>query len=561
MIKYIYCFWTVFAFALLASRSEGCFAYTSRSVAVDSNILVYDGMVLFAQGTGSLTRIELATGSVVDRISPPDGFGFSGTLYLRDEGIILADYDRTTLLDADTLEIRWTIHDTHDSAIGEHHLIAHDGYHTVTCFELETGRKLWSKSLEGGWRLLAEDGMAVIFTPDYYDQDQAMWVFDMSRGDKLFERHADPGQLFLNVYADGETVYLLTGRREPGEIDAVPLRLISLDKSGNELANIDVQSNEVTWEYGHKTAGNSFFMGKRCFSVDGCVRDMWAHEQELLKNAWKVEDAVNYSLPSGIFIEDSIRDSKGERGTLLKFERPDGEWQGYASHLGEDGWIGQYVEANGCLVVSTSLGHVECIDLATGNARWLYVFPVIRRTVSYSSNAMPPMLTQRAADYRKALENLGAAGGTLPYPRDATPSKQVLSDIRKAVPYSGRIIVDPSPDDPYARLIPKLVRRSMALAVFPAAIIAALICLLWICLRVFRGAEAASPRFSAVHYGILSVFALVLTFSPILGLLLYGRVDPMVTLCLGTSAAACVGFAAYAGYKVASIRRSAAKTC
>jgi hypothetical protein len=82
------------------------------------------------------------------------------------------------------------------------------------------------------------------------------------------------------------------------------------------------------------------------------------------------------------------------------------------------------------------MGHVECIDATTGESQWLYVFPTIRHTMSYSTHGMPPTMSQAAAIYR--IEN-----GILPNSGFQSASGK---------PARSRIISDPDPTDPFRKL-------------------------------------------------------------------------------------------------------------
>jgi len=47
--------------------------------------------------------------------------------------------------------------------------------------------------------------------------------------------------------------------------------------------------------------------------------------------------------------------------------------------------------AQGRILLGSNMGHVECLDAHTGKSLWLYVFPTMRHTMSYSSpNGLPP---------------------------------------------------------------------------------------------------------------------------------------------------------------------------
>src|SRR5208283_3343033 len=64
-------------------------AHTAISVALDSNILVDRGRVIFAQGTGSLTVLDLETGEVLLRKKPEKDFSYSGKFEPSANGVLM----------------------------------------------------------------------------------------------------------------------------------------------------------------------------------------------------------------------------------------------------------------------------------------------------------------------------------------------------------------------------------------------------------------------------------------------------------------------------------------
>lgn len=123
----------------------------------------------------------------------------------------------------------------------------------------------------------------------------------------------------------------------------------------------------------------------------------------------------------------------------------------------------QITDAAGKLLLGSSEGQVECVDIDTGRARWIYVFPVIRRTMSYSTPyGMPPYRTQQAADYWEDVRKTDFLGGSLLLSEGFDVSSCAWSELQDSREYAGRVVFDPSPDDPF----PNLRRRAMWLAVY-----------------------------------------------------------------------------------------------
>jgi outer membrane protein assembly factor BamB len=513
------------------------FGYTSMSVAVDSNLLAYEGKLLFAQGTGSLTRLELSSGKVLDRVAPPKDASFGGRLYRNRHGIFMADYRLCALLDERTLEALWCVGDTYDAAPGDEYFVSHNGYDAVSCFAVENGEKIWTLTIQGGWSLLALGNLAVVSTPAGYEKGDLVVVVDMPTGNELFRLKAAPEEIYLTVYLEADAVHVLTAKKDPDVLswDAVPVELRTYDLSGEERSRIDMTSDDITWQWGYKTGRHGFLVGDRYFDGNGHVRATYDHEPDSWKKSPDNGESLTISLPAGMVTECSIQDAVDEEGTLLSFAGPDATWSSYLSHLGEDGRVGQMIQTDGKLVVASGQGHVECIDLESGEPEWMYVFPTIRRTMSFSRYSMPPTLTQQAAKYRTSLKNLSATAGTISLGTDTELKSLVFRDLRKQQSYAGRINVDPAPDDPFGGLIARLTVKAVSLAIAPLLVVASLGTVLK---RKHR--QAGGTGLSAWDCRLLSGISLLMLLSPLLAVLLYGRVDRTLTYLLWGMVVLCV---------------------
>ena len=531
-------------------------AHTSRIVAIDSNILVFDGKVLFAQGTGSLTLLSLDNGSVRLRKSLPEECRLGGTFFKHKLGVLVADYGRTALLDTDTLDIIWTIEKSHDVAIGNDYFLSDDGEHTVSCFEIATGKRVWSTTMQGGWQIRTAGNFSIVSTPLFYDEMHAMKLFQLDTGREMFHRQAKDGERFLNVYFDGKSVYALIAPHDAPTVDCepAPKSLIEIGLDGRQLRTIDFQSGDIIGEYGYKTSRHGFFFEGRYFSGDGTVRDAYPHEPGRWAAEWGKKDASTETIPAGVLVERTIRDKAGESGTLLQLVTGKTNWTGYVAYSDEARSLVRYIQAQKRLVFASGGGHVECIDVATGKSQWLYVFPVIRRTTSYSSHAMPPMLTEQAAAYRRGLAKLGANAGTLRIPDDTDLTAINLAQFRNSAAYPGKITIDPKPDDPFANLVPKLVYRAAAFGAVPVVIMPFVISATVRRRRKAMQPEGLPAALQSKDYRLFSRLALTLAAVPFAGIMLYGRVDPLVTKCLWSVVGLAFVFFFYFRYKVKAAR-------
>jgi hypothetical protein len=148
---------------------------------------------------------------------------------------------------------------------------------------------------------------------------------------------------------------------------------------------------------------------------------------------------------------------------------------------------------------------------------------------------MPPTLTQQAAKYRTSLKNLSATAGTISLGTDTELKSLVFRDLRKQQSYAGRINVDPAPDDPFGGLIARLTVKAVSLAIAPLLVVASLGTVLK---RKHR--QAGGTGLSAWDCRLLSGISLLMLLSPLLAVLLYGRVDRTLTYLLWGMVVLCV---------------------
>jgi hypothetical protein len=175
-------------------------------------------------------------------------------------------------------------------------------------------------------------------------------------------------------------------------------------------------------------------------------------------------------------------------------------WIGILPYLLDRGRISAIGKAGGRILIGTDLGQVECVDAATGESLWLYRFPTLRRTISSSSQGLPPTLVEAAASFR-------ADNG-----HPATLGIQIVNG-KAGKP---RLISDPSPIDPYHDLRLKLA-AAWAGAALPFAIL--------VLLHVL-------PRTRRLDSGILGSIAAWITFLVLCCFLFFGRVSATSSIAL-----------------------------
>jgi len=514
-------------------------AHTSMRVALDSNLLVDDGHVIFAQGTGSLTVLDLQTGKVLLRKKPKHGFSYSGRLQHSAHGVLMMSYDRIFLLDRDTFDPVWQARKCYDTAVDGEYLVSHDGDHTVSCRSAQSGKLCWTADMEGGWHLAAAKGKALVATPDVWNERPAVLLLDLETGRKLAPYEASSGAHWLEVYFDGDRIYVVDDESKAPHFPPKPGTITTLDLQSKVVGKVRYSSHEIT-PFTAEYWNGCFIWNDKYFAPKGQVRHLSANERKELIESWKRNELNPILLASGTFIERQCQDANGETGVLLHMVLPKGSWKAYAPHLGQHGMIAQVIEAQGRLLLGDSDGHVECMDIDTGRPNWLYMFPVIQQTISYSvPHGMPPYLNQRAAAYRQGVAKMNASCGSIVMRPGFIPASSKWSDQRNAAKYAGRIVFDPDPDDPFSDL--GWYRLWLAIcALLPIIGVAGLL------LAHFARRKLSTP---------LVIWFLLFSLPPAFGLLLYGRVSHLETIAIKIAFAATLVCAAYGALQLYLAKR------
>lgn len=542
--------------------------YTARCVGVDSNFLFLDGKVVFIQGTGSLTVLDLETGEVLLRKKPEGDSSYHGTLKHCPYGALMIDYNRVVLLDQKTLDPVWGADACYDAAADAGFVVSHDGKGTVRCRHAQTGQLLWNAEMDRVRKIVAVDNKALVATSDYHGGCSALKLFDLESGRELLHKQADADVRWLKVYFDGQFIYVVTASENTSQLDQ-PQSVTTFDLEGDSVAAVDYKSPQVIPRY-ERVWSREFILEGKVFMPDGQVRPVYPHEPEILVKEWKRNHRLVRSLPGGVLVGLTLKDGSGHYGEILRMIRTEGRWELYLSHLGSDSYPGPIGEQDGKLLVGnvlpglthvpslhpgSHLGHVECIDIQTGRPLWTYVFPSIWRTQSFSfPHGMPPYLTQQAAAYRSGVSKLGETCGSVLLPADFDPTRARWSELRAASRYPGRMVVDPSPDDPFPEL-PEYLRCLAFHALLPLVGIP----LFWFLTRSRRPASDAAVLSPATRkkwgHVALAVPSLLFSVSPALGLLWFGRVDYSWTVTLKVVFALTILCVAYAVLRLFLQRR------
>jgi hypothetical protein len=433
-------------------------AYTYEQVGVASNFVIHEGKVYFGQSDGSLTILNLEAGEVIAR---KKGNLYPRSLQWTEAGILLLSYRGTALLNAATLDATWQTkkHDT--SGLVGHRLLMRDKYGLIECRELATGKILWSYKLDGAISTVVEGGKILVFRSGVYDGPKrvpAVVLLDLETGKEILHKTTPDGVHYLRAYFDGEHIYLVSGtykgvhdprftRFDRGRPSARFERLLVWDLNGNEVEAIPVpdgfKNDRLLYDNAFTLGGKVFARGRVYASRDAVpprapglgelVPEELPIDPETAITRFQVVGGTLTMRPAAI-----CRDRYsigGDKPLTISLESEYGRWTGTLPYLPVPGIIFAVGSTPDRILLGSNLGHVECLDAKSGESLWMYVFPTIRHTTSYSSRGLPPDKTTAAANYEQDNRNRKPQSG------------MVLDGSTE--PSQPKIIFDPSPTNPF----------------------------------------------------------------------------------------------------------------
>ncbi|HEX5218284.1 MAG TPA: hypothetical protein VFZ59_01855 [Verrucomicrobiae bacterium] len=484
-------------------------AHTFRQVGVDSNILIDEGHAIFAQSDGSLTMLAIETGQVLHRAKGRD---FSGTLSRIDSGILLLNYGTIALLNPTNLSVLWETTTHYDPNILGNLLVSYDGNGLVECRDLNSGALRWTFDLPGALDVVAISNKVLVHRAATYEAGTPVTVLlDLESGKELFRKSPPPGTHWPEPFFDGEKIYLKQGRYKTKRADYDLQTMAVWNTRGEEIASIPLGANlqtELRWSSSPFELEQKAFYDRRVYpSREAIANERFGLLLPPTKSAEGVSELA-YDLGDGfVFFQRDYQSGEASRAPEIGLRVAGGQWIGVLPYLNDRGRIVAVAHAHHALLLGSNLGHVECVRAETGESLWLYVFPTIRQTMSYSSHGMPPMMSQAAATFRQENQNPPAAGLQL-LNRPLRPTK---------------VILDPQPFDPFGRL-PYLLALSWAGALVPLLMLAFL---RW------------HHQTRNWNLGGISAVLLALTFVCFMA---YGRVSPGSSVALRIAMVAAIVF-------------------
>jgi outer membrane protein assembly factor BamB len=471
------------------------YAYTFSQVGVDSNLLIDGNRVVFAQSDGSLTVLAIDTGQVLRR---EKSRYFSDVLKRIPQGLLMLQYDTIALLNPTNLTVIWETKFSYDPNVLSNTLVSYDGNGLVECRNLNDGTIRWSYELPGALDVIAEAGKVLVHRAATYEAQSipTTVMLDLESGKKLFHKVPPPGIHWPEVFFDGQNVYVKQGSFKGKRSDYELENLLVWNTQGEEIRSLPLspkQRKNLRWD-------SWFDLDQKTFHKGHVYPDRWSIPDERFGNLLPSGTQTNeiseiaYDLKDGfVFIERS------KHGLNLEIElrSPEGHWIGVLPYLSDRGRISAIARAPEKFLIGSDLGHVECVNAATGESLWLYVFPTMRQTMSFSGYAMPPMMSKAAAIFRDENKNPPTSG------------LQLLNQSVRPT----HVIVDPEPANPFVKL-PILLAVAWGGAIVPL--------LALVFFHVHR-------RTRQWNLGLISVMLVILAFACFMS---FGRVSPGSSIAL-----------------------------
>jgi len=127
---------------------------------------------------------------------------------------------------------------------------------------------------------------------------------------------------------------------------------------------------------------------------------------------------------------------------ILHYSSTDTEWFCALPYLRDRERIVAVTEHEGKLLLGSSAGHVECVDLTSGRSLWLYVFPVLRW--SYLNGSDPGWFGDTASAWHRNFRDLPKTVGMVRLPKNPGKDEIIFWKYFKDS-FTAAVIVDPNP--------------------------------------------------------------------------------------------------------------------
>ncbi len=472
------------ALLIIATLANPTHATTVMNVGVDSNILVVNDKVFFAQTDKSLTVLDLNNGTVLARLVEAK---YSGTIVQINEGILVWNYGCVTLIDSATLIPRWSVTNPrgfYAVNIIDQHMVAAGRDGIVECRDLASGDVKWTYNFSGKLNIVAQKDHVLIHQR-YRKNQNSVVLLELDTGREIYRKDPPTKTHYLRAYFDGEQAYIALGSiREDETIEtnlpgvyATCEHFLTWDLNGQETSTIEASStvrskNRYDLEREVFTLAGKQFIGSGLVYPEG---SKYPNTGPLLNQKKRVTTTLK--LPDGsIKVRNYLADRNEKNGTVVDRVSSDGNWSGYFPYLGFNGAIYQTAVSDNSLLLGSNTGHLECVDVATGRSRWLYIFPTIERIMSYSSpHGMPPYYADQAKQFHRTNEKKRRnVSGMVRLPNNWNENTIIWAQVESLAGNGPMIIFDPKPWNPFDDLS-RLLLQAWLGAVAPIVLLTLII--------------------------------------------------------------------------------------
>jgi hypothetical protein len=441
------CILLSFMLSLLGGTALG---HKSGQDGVDSNFLIADGKVYFAQSDGSLTALNLDTGEVIAR---QKNGNYSGTLRIFGKGVLVSTLGELTLLDRSTLEVIWRAEE-YTPVIDADRLVSSDGNGLVQCREADTLKVLWSYNLPGALDIVVQKGKVLLFRSAEFDGPEgvpAIVLLDALSGEELLHKTSPPNVHYINAYFDGENVYMPTGScsgRDYGRSDVDFEKLTIWDLAGREVKSIpapDSLKKESTYRDKAFTIDGKVFVHGGVWNrmEDAPPRKAGRGRPIIQESSGDIERrfiGTRFDFADGSVTVKTAWDyekNPPERRPTIEVELKSaaGNWRGSLPYLKTFGTVEVVAASNKKIILGTNIGHVEAINRSDGQSQWIYIFPTMRHAMSHDAFYGESIMARDAALYRRVNAHKQPESGFMLEGASQPSRPKVVFDPEPANPY------------------------------------------------------------------------------------------------------------------------------
>jgi len=462
---------TIAALSVFAGQLHG---YMAIPIGVSSNLLPLDDRLIFAQADDSLTVLNLRTGAVIARLKDRR-YGSSlpsGKLILTDHGVLMVNLNEVVLLDRSALTSIWEAKLYDATVSGER--IVYQASGRVRCRAVSDGELCWSyEHGAGNWYTRIRGQNVIVTNRESSGGEPGVVILALGTGETLFKTALPPEFQHGQVFLGGERVYVERFRK--GKPRGAFTGITVWDLSGGEAGMIEAPPDFKRFVRESICDRSIMYtLGDMVFCEDGRA---WpkSDKERTAKAAARPRryggGVWHHELTTGSVAAGSVRMPDGEWVSWIELKSAKGEWVGVLPYLESVGGVDEAVEADGKLLIGTDHGQVECIDVATGRSLWIYVFPALNRTMSYSSpHGLPPRYAESAAAFGRWNSIAHSLYGVRLLPPGVSPQVKSIVELLSLSPRGPRpgVIYDPEPMKLFEEL-PLFLAIAWFGALFPLA--------------------------------------------------------------------------------------------